>query len=90
MELNFTKDVKENKMGFFKYNNRRKAKDNVGPVTKWRGHPDDRGHRQGRITENCLWTGVCCQDQPSGISDQEIRVKECWKEYFPLVKEDCV
>lgn len=33
MELNLVKDVKDTKKGFFKYiNNKRKTKDNVGPL----------------------------------------------------------
>lgn len=30
------------------------------------------------------------QDHPSGISDQETKVKDCWKEDFPLLKQDWV
>ncbi|KAJ7413660.1 hypothetical protein BTVI_42865 [Pitangus sulphuratus] len=36
MELNLTKDVKNNKKGFFKYiSNKEKTKLNVGPLPKW-------------------------------------------------------
>lgn len=51
MELNLTKDVKDKKNSFFKhFNNKRKTKENMGPLLDGRGTLLKKGCREGRVT----------------------------------------
>lgn len=85
MELNPGKDIKKS---FFKYiSYKRKTKDDVSlSVPKWRGDPGNRGCREGRVPE-CLslHRSVLVKTSPEGSLAQEIRLKEYWKEDYPLV-----
>ncbi|KAJ7410616.1 hypothetical protein BTVI_53109 [Pitangus sulphuratus] len=91
LDLNLAKDVKDNKKGFFKYiSNKRKSKDNVSPLLNGGETPVTEDAEKSELL-NTTFALVCTdKTSPQESLTQDTRVKECWKEDFPLVKEDWV
>ncbi|KAJ7425369.1 rna-directed dna polymerase from mobile element jockey-like [Pitangus sulphuratus] len=88
LELNLSKDVKDNKKGVLEYiNNKRKTKDNTSLLL----------NEGSLVTEDAEKAELLCtffafvftgKTSPQGSLTDGTWVKECWKEDFPLVKED--
>ncbi|TRZ08619.1 hypothetical protein HGM15179_018490 [Zosterops borbonicus] len=91
LELNLAKDVKAKKKGFFKnINNKRKTKGNVGPLLNGGGTLVIEYAEKAELLN--VFFSLVFTDKTSHQESlaQETRVKEYWKEDFPLVKEDWV
>ncbi|XP_068856794.1 uncharacterized protein [Aphelocoma coerulescens] len=91
LELNLGKDVKDFKMGFFKYiGNKRKTKDNMDPLLNGGETLVTEDAEKAELLNAFFALAFTDKTSPQGSLAQEIRVKESWKEDFPFIKEDWV
>jgi len=91
LELNLTRDVKNNKKGFFNYiSSKRKARDNVGPLLNEAGALVTDDTEKAELLNACFASVFTPKAGPQASQSLEVR-EEAWrKEDLPLVEEDCV
>lgn len=88
LELNLAKDIKDNKKDVCKYiNNKRKRKDNMGLLLSEGGILVTEDIEKAELLNAAFAMVFTGNTSPQGCLTQEIRIKECYKGDFPLVKE---
>jgi len=91
LELNPARDVKDNKKGFFNYiSNKRKARDNVGPLLNEVGALVTEDTEKAELLNACFASVFTAKAGPQESQPLEVREKACRKDDRPLIKEDCV
>jgi len=91
LELNLTRDFKDNKKGFFNYiSSKRKARDNVGPLLKQMGVLLTENAKTAELLNAFFASVFSAKAGPQESQAPEVREEAYREDDFPLVAEDCV
>jgi len=89
LELNLTRDVKDNKKGFFKYiSSKRKTRDNVGLLLNEAGVLVMEDAEKAELMNAFFASVFSAKADPQEFQALEIREEACREDDLPLVEED--
>jgi len=91
LELNLTRDVKDNKKGFFSYiSSKWKIRDNVGLLLKEVGILVMEGAEKAELLNAFFASAFSAKAGPQESQALEVREEAHREDEFPLVEQDCV
>jgi len=91
LELNLARDVKDNKMGFFKYiSSKQKTRDNVGPLLNEVSVLVTEDAEKVELLNACFSSVFSAKAGPQEFQALEVREEACRNDNPPLVEEDCM
>jgi len=91
LELNLARDVKDNKMGLFKYiSSKRKCRDNVGSLLNEAGVPVTKDTEKAELLNACFASVFSAKGGPQESQALVVREEACREDDHPLVEEDCM
>jgi len=86
LELNLTRDIRDNKKGFFKYiSSKQKTKENVGPLLNEVGVLVTEDTEKAELLNAFLASVFTVKAGPQESQSLEVREEACGKEDLPLV-----